>query len=117
MRSHACHVHICALLPEPSHIPEEVRIIYLIASVTFLIEYVARGLAANNKLKYMFWDMSLIDAATIAYGFFTYFVPGEWPWAWACVSEGSAHLPWLMGDSAQGQVTPHSHGWLSTMRA
>ncbi|GLI61100.1 hypothetical protein VaNZ11_003381, partial [Volvox africanus] len=49
-------------------IDDVARIIYLTCSCTFSVEYVAKLLAANDWLSYMFWDWSLIDVATIAYG-------------------------------------------------
>lgn len=39
--------------------------IYLIASCTFLLEYLAQFAAATNKLKFCFWSLYVVDAATI----------------------------------------------------
>ncbi|KXZ43950.1 hypothetical protein GPECTOR_77g46 [Gonium pectorale] len=49
-------------------IPHINRWVYLMCSVTFSVEYVAKLLAAKKPLRYIFWDWSLIDVATIVYG-------------------------------------------------
>jgi hypothetical protein len=39
--------------------------LYLIASCTFLVEYLAHFAAATNKLKFCFWSLYVVDAVTI----------------------------------------------------
>ncbi|GFR48287.1 hypothetical protein Agub_g10059, partial [Astrephomene gubernaculifera] len=48
------------------------RVMYFACSITFSIEYIAKLLAARDKLRYVFWSWSVIDAATIVYGFAYY---------------------------------------------
>ncbi|GLC41526.1 hypothetical protein PLESTM_001206000 [Pleodorina starrii] len=54
-------------------IDELARVMYLVCSITFSVEYVAKLLAADDVLSYLFWDWSLVDMATIVYGI-AYFV-------------------------------------------
>mmetsp|Transcript_9754 Transcript_9754/g.26439 ORF Transcript_9754/g.26439 Transcript_9754/m.26439 type:complete len:690 (+) Transcript_9754:92-2161(+) len=49
------------------------RIVYFISAWTILVEYLCKLFASNNKLKFLFWSASLIDAATIGFGLAFYF--------------------------------------------
>ena len=44
------------------------RIVYFICAITFSVEYVVRFIVAKNRIKYVFWDWSVIDAITIVFG-------------------------------------------------
>jgi len=73
MRTHTC-LHKCTHANTHTHThththtrthTQVARVIYFVASWTILVEYLCKLFASNNMAKYLFWSISLIDAATI----------------------------------------------------
>ena len=58
-----------------SSLSDATRICYLIASLTFFVEYVLELSVARSRIAYIFWSSAIIDLLTIVYGFVNFFTP------------------------------------------